>query len=378
MTDTSSGYTQDGCSYLYHPVENSPTTVVWIPGGGLAGFIFAFSGVGPYLIRGGRLRINPNRLPVSPLFIDVGGVGFSQDNYPQTDNEMVQKYVRCIENFQLDNLILVGVSYGGKLALQIAKNLPTGTVRRVVAITPFFNARHSEPNIPRTLARQGKHPLDGKDLIEYNRLKEEFEYLLRTGQYGKARRFVEDGGLFAQLSSRLLKIPGKPNLWNASLFSKPTLSNWSIPNTLADIQRFLSSRPKYNFLQPLYQNNQGVYTDENSLQDSNYMINSLSWKQLAWSENSYLKGVQIDNLPYPFSIISGDIDVATSFDGHHDLWRGLGYSTQPNPQNKISGVEMYQNGNGLQADHLFRVANGTHLLLIAYPRKTQQMFSQMY
>lgn len=378
MSNTQTGYSLEGCSYLYHPVNNSPTTVIWIPGGGLASFIFAFSGVGPYVIQGGRLRINPNRLPVSQLFIDVGGVGFSQDSYPTTDNEMIQKYVRCIENFQLNDVILVGVSYGGKLALQVAEKLPEGVVRRVVAITPFFNTKHSEVNIPRTLERQGKHTLTENDRIEYNRLKEKFEYLLRNGRYQEARAFVENGGLFAQLSSRILQIPGQPNLWNADLFRRPTLSNWSIPNTLAEIQRFFSSKPKYNFLQPLYQERVGVYADDRPLQDSQYMINSLSWEQLAWSEHSYLKGVELDNLRYPFSIISGDIDVATSFDGHRDLWRKLGYSDQPIGQNNLSGVDVYQQGSGLEASHLFRVANGTHLLLITYPKKTQAIFSQMY
>ena len=364
------GYTPQGCSYLYNKLPNSKTTVVWIPGGGISSFVFAFSGVGPYMIRNNRIIPNPYSLPVSQLFIDAGGVGFSDIPFPDTDNQIVNLYVRCIKSFNLDNIILVGVSYGGKLAVLTANHLPNGMVKRVVGITPFFNAEHSMSNIPRVLERLGKYRMSDNDKIEYNRLKEQFSSYLSKRNYQEARKFMEDGGKFTQLSKRLLRFSGQLNMWNAHLYYRPTLSHWSIPNMLYIIQKFLEKQPIYPFMHPLYEHTSGIFSNMNPLNQSSHMINSLSWNQLAWSQNSYMKGVDLKHLRYPLSIISGDIDVLTSFDGHKDIWDSIHKQTKPSYL--TNDIIQYRQGD----NHLFRVANGTHLLTIAYPKQTRHIFSQ--
>ena len=56
-TSIKTGYTNEGCAYLYNKDSRSTDTIIWIPGGGLASILFAYSGVGPYIIKEDSLYI---------------------------------------------------------------------------------------------------------------------------------------------------------------------------------------------------------------------------------------------------------------------------------------------------------------------------------
>ena len=59
--------------------------------------------------------------------------------------------------FNLNKIILIGVSYGGKLAVMISKKLPPNIIIAVIGITPFYNPIHSMAFIPKPGKRLGKY-----------------------------------------------------------------------------------------------------------------------------------------------------------------------------------------------------------------------------
>ena len=97
------------------------------------------------------------------MFLDVGGLGFtdnliSENIYPKNDNELVEKYYNCIVNlsnkYKFKDIIIAGVSYGGKLSILLANKINDDIcknnlhIKRLMDITPVYDPYYSMAFIP--------------------------------------------------------------------------------------------------------------------------------------------------------------------------------------------------------------------------------------
>jgi pimeloyl-ACP methyl ester carboxylesterase len=363
-----SGYLGKYGAYLLSRYPHNSTTVVWIPGGGVSSFIFAYSGVGPYLIKNNQRVDNPIALPCSQLYIDVGGLGYSPDPYPTNDQTMVELYRKGILHFRLHKIILVGVSYGGKLAILLSQVLPKNMVTRVINFTPFYNPYYSMAYIPRPGERLGYYRLTPTDKLEYSLLKTEFQHSLQSGNHKPASKYLDSDGRFTRFTEQLLGISGPMNLWNIAKFQESTLGDWAVPRILQQIQQFLTHNPPRLSIEASPKSiNKRL---ESTLGLSDYMMNSEGWNTLAWTEYSYLQSANLQNQMAPITTVSGSLDVITSEDGLLDWWRDkIGKSLVTYRQFTSSVVYHYQMRNR-SGDDFYQVAGGGHLLVLTHPKET--------
>lgn len=363
-------------SYLYHKVDPSSPTLIWIPGGGLSSLLFAFSGTGPYYIdNSNNLKINIHTPNYNQLFLDVLGTGlYANDNYPNNDTNLVHKFSEYILNILNDlinnknlnntSIILIGVSYGGKTAIQIANILHYSKfkIKRTIGITPFYNPVNSMSYIPYPGSRlQLKLKLKDYDIsyTTINKYREDFKINMNNNNWEKALTYMDDTGKYSQYTKNLLKLnkTNSLNVWNINKFDVDTLGKWNIPNLMAKIKQFLynSSTPnKYTYLK-------GLYNKNKQLNNNNYLLNGKFWKSLAYTHTiseapSYLTSVDVSNLQYPLTIIAGEYDVITSFDGLYELYKSI---SKKNIQETLySNYRHYNN----EQDDLYLIHKGTHLL----------------
>ena len=176
INKVSSGYLCDGrASYVYNFIPGKNKTLVWISGGGVACISFAFSGVGPFHTYDGiNIKNNPWMLQdCSQLFIDAGlWKPESSSEYLdkiELENLLCEAILEAKEKLKFRKIIICGVSYGAKLALEVQKKLSEGRdksliSRTCIGITPFYDPYHSMAFIPSSPLRFGYY-LPSKESI---------------------------------------------------------------------------------------------------------------------------------------------------------------------------------------------------------------------
>ena len=361
ISETKSDY-----SYIISLKNNDSKlpTVVWIPGGGLSSLVFAFSGIGPYLItKQYKVIINKNQLQYDQLFLDVRGTGFSRGKYPENDEELVTAFnkslLKICNKFEISRIILIGVSYGGKTAIQISKSLNKSIqVLEVVGITPFFNPINSQSYIPYPGNKFNYYKLNKKRI---RIMRQNFKKHLNNHNYEKAVKYIDEKGKFSIYTKRKLglSINSSFNIWNIKKYNLNTLGNWIVPNILNRIYVFFSNH-NINTIAKINPGLSNLYRyGKNRLKQSgNYFINSKFWNKLAYTHrdnnlSSYLTGVNIDKLQIPVVIIAGNIDIITSYQGLRRL-------VKSNPNIK-----------------LYRIKGGSHLLSLNHGNEIKKIIEKL-
>lgn len=330
--------------------KNIPT-IVWIPGGGLSSLVFAFSGVGPFLInKCNCICNNKNQLYHNQLFLDTSGTGFSVGQYPKNDKQLVNSFNQALleicQKFHISKIILVGVSYGGKTAVQIQKTLNNSIhIEKIIAITPFFDPIHSQSYIPYPGDKFNYYVLNERKI---NTLRERFKKYLSDNNFDESVKYVDETGLFSDYTKCELGLSKKQNInmWNIKKYYESTLGNWSIPKILKQIYLFFwnnSSNSVIKIIPGL--SNLYKLGKKQLLNSGDYFLNINFWHSLVYSHignnlSSYLTGVSIDKLNVPLIVISGGFDVITSYQGLKVLVKN-----KPNVC-------------------LYRIPTGTHLLCL--------------
>lgn len=386
---------KDKYGYLYDIVDDNYPTIIWIPGGGLSGLLFAFSGTGPFIINNKNI-ISNNNIPENKnqLFLDVLGTGLYnytdyENTYPKTDDELTTTFCYVINKIFNNRpklkkeIILVGVSYGGKIAVKISKKLHEDfNIKKIIGVTPFYNPIQSASFIPYPGNRLQYYYLNQTDKNYLNSLDSEFEMALENSNWKDGLNFMGEGGIYAKFTENLLSSTNI-NIWNINTNNIATMGSWFIPNEMKKIKNFLYDKfyviNHYPYLKHLYLSNLSKLNIDND-----FLLNINFWNTLAYADckipssfleqtvfenNSetnkncshqppYLTTEDISNLPAPLTIVTGEYDVITSFDGLFDLYKN---TNKEQIYIKSSNYfEYYYNKNN--KNDLYKIRKGTHLL----------------
>ena len=194
---------------------------------------------------------------------------------------------------------------------------------------------------------------------EYINLKNNFSTSISNNNYDEIKKYMDDTGLFTKFVENKLAISNL-NLWNILKYNIDTVGDWNIPNTLQNIQKFLTTS---NQAKQLFPNIYRKIDNNNILSKNKYMINDKAWNILAWTQNSYMKGVSLDTLKTHLTIIGGTSDTITNCSGLYEKWKRLNPKTIANNKNNISSsiltVSEKYNDN-----YIYCFNKGPHLVIL--------------
>ena len=377
--DLRSGYLQGGAaSYVYNHVEGQDTTLVWISGGGLASITFAFSGVGPYQTTDGvHVQQNPHMLTCcSQLFIDAGLWNTSDDDtYPTSTRLGAVLFAAILEakaHLKLDLLVLCGVSYGGKLAVEVQRlflqqGLP---IVGCLGVTPFYEPYASAAYMPDPPERfkppyyrgVAPQPPDAPTCASMctaspvlQSLRRDFRTTIATGSPSKILSYMDEDGLIARYIRSALIPPlaatDPLNMWNVGELKEATLGDWSVPNQLRLLERLLAtpSPEVRSLLAPLYGTPKPWLIASHGW--SGPLMNSAAWEAIVGS-GGYMESVNFQ-LGERVTAIGGTHDIICSTDGLEIL--------RNNTPNVVT---------------LVKVEGGTHLFPIAMPAEAKAVMTK--